>query len=112
MSAKRFGAVYFDDTTKDTFQTVMTGPAGMDRTAVISFCNQTNGVGAISLAYTVDSTLTIPAQADYIVFYRTLRAYETIDIPALAVESGARIIVHTNIAGVSVVAHGYQDASL
>lgn len=112
MSAKRFGAVYFDSTTMDTFQTVMTGQTGMDRTAVISFCNQSNGPGVISLAYTVDAALTTPAQADYIVFYRPIAPYETIDIPALAVEEEARIIVHTDIAGVSVVAHGYQDASI
>ncbi|MNV74058.1 hypothetical protein D3C71_1672470 [compost metagenome] len=112
MSAKRFGAVYFDDTTKDTFQTLMTGQAGMDRTAVISFCNQSNGPGVISLSYTVDAILTVPAQADYIVFYRPIAPYETIELSAIAVEEEARIIVHTDIAGVSVVAHGYQDASI
>ena len=111
MGAKRFGAIYFDDTSKDTFQTVMSGTYGFDKTAVITFCNQTNGVGAISLAYVVDKTLSVPAQADYLMFYRVIRPYESIEVSAIAVENEGRLIAHTNIAGVSVVAHGYQDAT-
>lgn len=112
MSAKRFGAVYFDSAKADTFQTLMTGADGFDSTAVVSFCNQTTAVAAISLAYVVDPLLTTPAQADYIVFYRRINPYETIDLSAIAVESNARLIVHTATVGISVVAHGYQDASI
>lgn len=109
MSAQRFGAVYFSETNKSTWQTVMTGTPLFDKTAMISFCNQSMYPATIFLAYVVDPAVTEPKQEDYLVFSKTIQSFETYYHPALAVSEEARIFVYSDIAGTSVVAHGYRD---
>lgn len=109
MAAKRFGAVYFNQDTQDTWLGIMNGAEFYDKTAVINFCNQSNQVAQVCLAYMVDPDALLPAQEDYLLFYKQLSPQETFRYESLAVSSDARIAVWSSIPGVSIVAFGYQD---
>jgi hypothetical protein len=109
MSAKRFGAVYFNQDTAQTWLGLMSGEEFYDKTAVVNICNQSNEVTQVSLAYIVDPDVVVPKQEDFLLFYKQLNPLETFRYESLAVASNARIAVWSLKPGVSVVAFGYQD---
>jgi len=109
MSAKRFGAIAFDTTTQGTWATLMSGTPLFDKTAMISIVNQMAAPAVVYMAYVVDSEALEPKAEDFLLYRMDLLPYTTFHYPVLAVSEEARIMVFSNIAGVSFIATGYQD---
>lgn len=109
MNAKRFGAVYFNEDTAQTWLGLMSGSEFYDKTAVINICNQSSEVTQFCIAYIVDPEAETPKQEDYLVFYKQLNPLEVYRYDGLAVSSDARIAVWALKPGLNAVAFGYQD---
>lgn len=110
MSSKLFGNIFFDATKINVWQMLFEATPQHDTTAIVVFCNQSADPAKISLAYArVNPTLMPLVESEIIMLDKTLEPNETFHFPALAVEQSMNIQVRSDVEGVSVLAHGYQD---
>lgn len=109
MAAKKFGAIYFDDTSLNAGKLLAATPDGFDSTVIVNFCNQNNSLATVTLAYAAADAVSLEPK-DYLLFNLTLRPYESYQYTTVALEANHALFVRSATAGVSVIAYGYMDS--
>lgn len=108
MAAKKFGAVYIDDTMLNAGHTVAIAPDGTDATVIVNFCNQSEGYANVSLGY-ASATATSLEPADMLMHKVRLRPSESYQFATIALEANHGLYVRSDAPGVSVIAYGWLD---
>ena len=84
-----------------------TVPVGMVATANVCFCNRTSAPVSVRLAVRSSAI----ADSDYLEFGTTIPANGILERTGIAMTAGEIITVRTSAAGVSVRAHGFEEAA-
>lgn len=116
MSAARFGSTVIEPATSGIWYGLFSGTDGVDKTAVVNFCLQSDtGLPAyVYLAYITDDTLTEPTAADIILYKKKIVNGTSLQFGPLAVGFNGKIAIKVDLPAdtdskVSINAYGFQE---
>ena len=83
-----------------------TVPSGKTSACSVNFCNTSSGEARVRLSLSVGST---PVAGEYVEYDALIPSGGVLERGGVVVGAGDKIIVRSNVAGVNVLAWGYEE---